>query len=73
MKNKDGIFVQCYSCLHHDYGVCAAFPKGIPGKIWDGSLKHKNVLVGEQVEPIVYTPDPEIIEAENFFKNEGER
>jgi hypothetical protein len=39
---------QCNSCKHYQgYGICAAFPKGIPYGIVDNEIMHKEEVEGQ--------------------------
>lgn len=40
---------QCNSCKHYEgYGICPAFPEGIPFEIVDNELIHDEELEGQE-------------------------
>ncbi len=47
---------QCNLCKHFEgFGLCPAFPDGIPIEIIDNELIHNEVLEGQE-EPIIWEP-----------------
>lgn len=44
------ISVQCLECkhIHTGYFTCAAFPQGIPAKIFTGKFDHRNEYPGDK-------------------------
>jgi hypothetical protein len=44
------VSVQCLSCkhIHKGYFTCAAFPKGIPDKIFTGKFDHQKQFPGDK-------------------------
>jgi hypothetical protein len=49
--------LQCNICKQYEgWGICLAFPDGIPVAVQTNKIRHTEVLIGEQIDAWVWEP-----------------